>query len=202
MRRQPRQLSSGERSLWNTVARTVTPIHGTMEHSAQAPASAKSPVPDTVKKHNSTVTKDAARPKVAGSPLDSGDPRRAQLVGRGRLPIDAVIDLHGMRQEEADRATSSFIARGVQRGHRVLLIITGKGSKTNEEGGRGVLRQRFLQRMEDGAFGPGIASVRPAHQRHGGHGAFYVLLKAPKRVTTRREAVTKQSRGVSMGLRS
>ncbi|MEO1657248.1 MAG: Smr/MutS family protein [Pseudomonadota bacterium] len=134
----------------------------------------------------------------ARSPIDAGDPKRAQLVGRGRLAIDAAIDLHGMRQEEADRATSAFIARGIQRGHRVLLIITGKGSKASETGGRGVLRQRFLQRMDDGAYGPGIASVRPAHQRHGGRGAFYVFLKAPKRSTAHRESVTKGSRGVSM----
>ncbi|MEM9284559.1 MAG: Smr/MutS family protein [Pseudomonadota bacterium] len=198
MRRGRRQLSSSERTLWNTVARTVTPIHGTVKPSAPSP----SPIPEAAAKRATTAAKETPRAPV-GSPIGAGDPRRAQLVGRGRLPIDAVIDLHGMRQDEADRATAAFIARGVQRGHRVLLIITGKGSKASDQGGRGVLRQRFLQRMEDGAYGPGIASVRPAHQRHGGRGAFYVFLRAPKRRSTaHRESVTKSSRSASMARQS
>jgi len=193
MRRGRRQLSNNERSLWNTVASTVTPMNGGKPSSTPT----KSSVPEAIAKRTTTAAKETPRTTRA-SPIDAGDPKRAQLVGRGRLPIDAVIDLHGMRQDEADRSTAAFIARGVQRGHRVLLIITGKGNKASNPGGSGVLRQRFLQRMEEGAYGPGIASVRPAHQRHGGRGAFYVLLKAPKRSTGRRETVTKGSRGTSM----
>ncbi|MEM7740868.1 MAG: Smr/MutS family protein [Pseudomonadota bacterium] len=188
-----RQLTSGERSLWNTIARTVTPIHSTVAPSA-APTGA---VPPAVAQRAAKAAKETPRPKAAGSPINSGDPRRAQLVGRGRLAIDAVIDLHGMRQHEADRATSAFIAKGVQRGHRVLLIITGKGSKAGEHGGRGVIRQGFLQQMELGAYGPGVASVRTAHQRHGGHGAFYVFLRSAKRTAKSRQGVTKTSREIS-----
>ncbi|MEO1042632.1 MAG: Smr/MutS family protein [Pseudomonadota bacterium] len=198
MSRGRRQLTSSERSLWNTVARTVTPIQSTV---ASNSAPTGTVVPEVVAKRATKAAKDAPRPKGAGSPINSGDPRRAQLVGRGRLAIDAVIDLHGMRQEEADRATSAFIAKGVRRGHRVLLVITGKGSKAGEHGGRGVLRQRFLQRIELGAYGPGVTSVRAAHQRHGGRGAFYVFLKAPKSSAARREHVTKDLRGGPMARR-
>jgi DNA-nicking Smr family endonuclease len=100
-------------------------------------------------------------------------------VARGRLSIDAVLDLHGMRQSEAERATAAFFARALQRGYRVLLVITGKGSTPGHEG-RGVLRKRFLDGIEFGLYGPRIASVQPAHQRHGGGGAFYVFLKAAR----------------------
>jgi DNA-nicking Smr family endonuclease len=95
------------------------------------------------------------------------------------LEIDAVLDLHGMRQDEADRATAAFIARATDLKQRVVLVITGKGSKEGSEG-RGVLRKRFLDGIEFGLYGSRIASVKPAHQKHGGRGAFYVFLKAPK----------------------
>ncbi|MEM9810831.1 MAG: Smr/MutS family protein [Pseudomonadota bacterium] len=195
-KRHSRQLTNQERSLWNTVAKTITPME--QEHAAHpktVPAvhgkNLIMPQPEHPAHHpNTTIT---PLPPL----LEAGDPQRAKSIGRGKLPIDAVIDLHGMRQDEADRATQTFIARGVKRGHRVLLVITGKGSRTlSGTTAKGVLRERFLQRAEEGAYGAAIAAVRPSHQRHGGSGAFYVLLKAPRRQPTgAKDAVTKRLRG-------
>jgi DNA-nicking Smr family endonuclease len=181
-RRRERRLSEAERKLWNSVASTVTPYKAPKlpEAPPEEPrGKAPKAKPGGVRPHTAPP-----KPSVSLelSPLAKGDPKRIRQVARGRLPIDGILDLHGMRQEEADRAISSFLAHHRALGHRTLLIITGKGgtSGPQSEDGRGVLRRRFLQGIEFGLYGGGIASVRPAHQKHGGRGAFYVLLKAPR----------------------
>lgn len=185
-RRKSRQLSHAERTLWNSVARTVAPLPENkipeLEPKPETPLALSPRKPDDGSNANPQPTP----PKQ--SPFQAGDPRRERNVARGRIEIDAVLDLHGMRQSEADRATSAFISRAVSKRHRVLLIITGKGSKDGEDG-RGVLKKNFLSGIEMGLYGSAITSVRPAHQRHGGGGAFYVFLKGPK--PNRPRSVTK-----------
>lgn len=198
-KRRSHELTGPERSLWNKVARTVAPLP---EHQTRLGADDTLPQELTASAQALPAplsSEGLRKPVVTGthraSPLEAGDPRRVRAVARGRLTIDAVLDLHGMRQAEADRATLAFIARSAARGRRVLLIITGKGSKESEHG-RGVLRKRFLEAVDAGAFGREVASVKPAHQKHGGSGAFYVFLKAPKK-TGKTKAVTKPLRSLS-----
>lgn len=173
-RRRKRELSPGERDLWSKVARTVAPLpEKTLPQPPILDADkALPPLPLDDGRH---AVPTPSPPRL--SPLIGRDPQREKRVARGRLAIDAVLDLHGMRQAEADQATAAFISRAVARGHRVLLVITGKGSKDSEEG-RGVLRKNFLAGADMGLYGSAITSVRPAHQRHGGRGAFYVFLRA------------------------
>lgn len=177
-RRRQRDLTGAERNLWNTVARTVAPLPERAMPELTAHKEPDLALSPRLKPKPAKQDLRTALPAV--SPLIGGDPRREKLVARGRLHIDGVLDLHGMRQVEADRATSAFLGRAIAQGHRVLLIITGKGSKDGTQG-RGVLRKRFLQAMDGGLYGSRVSSVKPAHQRHGGDGAFYVFLKAPKR---------------------
>lgn len=193
-RRKKRPLSAEERSLWHAVAKTVAPLPEKQAPQMPAPEASTLAIPPRKADdgRNADPTPAAAKRNV----LQPVDPQREKRVARGKLEIDAVIDLHGMRQEEADRATSAFISRSISKGHRVLLVITGKGSKDSEHG-RGVLRRRFLHGVEVGLFGSGLASVRPAHQRHGGTGAFYVFLKPQRKTSLRREPVTKGSRSIS-----
>lgn len=193
-RRRRRGLSPEERSLWNSVARTVIPLPERQAPPEAPRAEPPEPLPPPGKDRGRHAVPTAVPPRR--SVLEAVDPRRERLVARGRIAIDAVLDLHGMRQEEADRAISAFISRSMGRGHRVLLVITGKGS-TESEHGRGILRKRFLQGVEAGFFGPGIASVRPAHQRHGGSGAFYLFLRSSRKNGLERETVTKGSRTIS-----
>lgn len=103
-------------------------------------------------------------------------------VGRGRVQIDATLDLHGMTQTEAHTRLNRFVEFAQMRGHRVLLVITGKGPPDTkpdpfEEAPRGILRRRFLEWVETPPLSPRLTSVAQAHQRHGGRGAFYLFLK-------------------------
>lgn len=102
---------------------------------------------------------------------------------RGTLEPDARLDLHGMTEATAHRALSSFLLGARQRGNRLILVVTGKGNPRKEESAswmmspHGVLKQmvpRWLNEPELASF---IASVRPAHVRHGGGGALYVYLR-------------------------
>ncbi|MEM1380999.1 MAG: Smr/MutS family protein [Pseudomonadota bacterium] len=195
-KRSSHELSGPEKALWNQVVRTVVPLpERKVPDMAQALRQADQALPAPLSSDQRRL--DPVPTVPARSPFEAGDPRRQRQVARGKLAIDGVLDLHGMRQEEADRATAAFISRAAVRGHRVLLVITGKGSKESEHG-RGILRKRFLQSIDAGLFGKDVASVRTAHQRHGGSGAFYVFLKAKKPAAAAKTArVTKASQARS-----
>ena len=98
--------------------------------------------------------------------------RREKAVRQGLLAIDAKLDLHGMTQAEAFNALAVFMQANVKAGARRLLIVTGKGRL-----GDGVLRahlKEWLGRLPEAAR---VMALRHAAPRHGGAGAFYVLLR-------------------------
>jgi DNA-nicking Smr family endonuclease len=109
-----------------------------------------------------------------------------------RAPQDK-LDLHGMTMAAAERAVTHFLADASERALRVVLIVTGKGLRL--EGGRvfgGRIRAEFpgwLERAENRAR---VAGVRPAHPRHGGSGAFYVLLRRRSSASSRSLRATPQ----------
>jgi DNA-nicking Smr family endonuclease len=87
---------------------------------------------------------------------------------RGRIEPDARLDLHGMTEAAAYRATLRFLARAQADRLRFVLVITGKG---------GVLRARLPLWLGQPELRPLIAGVAEAHIRHGGSGAFYAHLR-------------------------
>ena len=105
---------------------------------------------------------------------------REKAMRQGDIEIDARLDLHGMTQAQAFEALAVFMQRCAKTGQRHLLIITGKGRD-----GAGVLRAQLKNWLGQLPQAPAILALRPASVRHGGAGAFYVLLRKPK-VTTGR----------------
>jgi DNA-nicking Smr family endonuclease len=99
-------------------------------------------------------------------------------LSRGKVSPDAKLDLHGLTLAAAERAVARFLEEAAARDCKVVLIVTGKGLR--EEAGRfvgGRIRAEFvgwLNRPENRAR---VRGVRLAHLRHGGSGAFYVLLR-------------------------
>jgi len=91
---------------------------------------------------------------------------------RGRLEPDARADLHGLTQDAAYRTLIGFLVRSQAQGLKLVLVITGKG---------GILRGALPLWLGQAELRPLVAGLREAHVRHGGAGAFYVLLRAPKR---------------------
>jgi DNA-nicking Smr family endonuclease len=98
----------------------------------------------------------------------------ARLRGSG-FAAEAELDLHGLRVAEVERAVSEFVRAQHRRGRRYVLIITGKG--TRSEGGVGVLGEALAQALSAGGAAPFVLAFATAHGRHGGTGAVAVLFK-------------------------
>jgi len=120
---------------------------------------------------------ETAKPVLTPGAVIGVDRRLADRLKRGRLPIDATLDLHGLTQNEAHAAVQGFIARSAERGRRTLLIVTGKGRRD----GAGVLKSALPRWLNEAPLREDILALAEARPEHGGSGAFYVLLRRRKR---------------------
>jgi DNA-nicking Smr family endonuclease len=175
--------------LWRKVTETVTPLKGRASEPA-APEPAKPAVSHPVKKTKllqSTAqpkTKQAPTPKIP--PLASLDRKLTRRVGRGSRDVDAVIDLHGLTQREAHHRLLSFLQNARSRGHRLVLVVTGKGRADEagdwwEEGRRGVLRRAVPEWLGTPPFRLLVVGYEQAHGHRGGEGAIYVQVRRKDR---------------------
>ena len=117
----------------------------------------------------------------------------ARALGRGRLVPQASLDLHGMTLAAAERAVANFLDAAVTQDLRIILIVTGKGARL--EGGRvlgGRIRAEFVGWLNRADNRSRVRGVRPAHPRHGGSGAFYVLLRRRSSASSRSLRATPQ----------
>jgi DNA-nicking Smr family endonuclease len=91
---------------------------------------------------------------------------------RGDWIVQAQLDLHGMRRDEAREALAEFIRETVKRGLRCVRVIHGKGlgSIGKEPVLKGKVRAWLVQKAEVIAF----CQARP---HDGGAGAVLVLLQ-------------------------
>ncbi len=108
-------------------------------------------------------------------------------LSRGRLEPETKLDLHGLTLVQAERAVTRFLEQATQQECRIALVVTGKGTK--QQDGRiveGRIRSEFVGWLNRPDNRARVRAVRPAHPRHGGTGAFYVLLR-------RRSSVSKRS---------
>ncbi len=131
---------------------------------------------------------------AAGAVVDQPFDRDVdRALSRGKRAPEAKLDLHGMTLVAAERAVARFLAQSSAEGRRVVLIVTGKGLRL--EGGRvfgGRIRAEFagwLERADNRAL---VAGLRAAHPRHGGSGAFYVLLRRRSSASSRSLRATPQ----------
>jgi len=108
------------------------------------------------------------------------DRRLTQRLARGRIAIDARIDLHGLTQAEAFAQLTAFLRRAHRAGARTVLVITGKGA-IGESEGRGVLRRQMPLWLSSSGLREGVIAFAPAHAEHGGSGALYVRLRRAQR---------------------
>ena len=100
------------------------------------------------------------------------DRATAGRLKRGRRPVEAGLDLHGMTQAEAHRALAGFIAGSRAAGRRCVLVITGHGRLSG-----GVLKSAVPRWLDEPDLRRAVLAIAPARPQHGGHGALYVLLR-------------------------
>jgi DNA-nicking Smr family endonuclease len=189
-----RRLSAEEHRLWSRVARTVKPLAGVAPPPVDPPP-ASEPPPDRPTAKAAPPRPDASvlrTPPRRGGAVQAMAPQGAapaapdasgqRKVRRGKLEIDGRIDLHGMSQAEAERALARFLAAVASRGGRCALVVTGKGRVADPDDDfltprPGVMRRRLPEWLAAPHIRPLVSGYAPAHPKHGGAGAFYVLLR-------------------------
>ncbi|MFD0937956.1 Smr/MutS family protein, partial [Methylobacterium trifolii] len=110
----------------------------------------------------------------------AGLERQARLaLRRGRLQVDARIDLHGMYQGQAHDALVGFLLRARSAGHAYVLVVTGKGSPDFADAfsERGVLRRSVPHWLRSPELRGIVIGFEEASRHHGGAGALYVRLR-------------------------
>ena len=178
--------------LWHDVARSVSPLarRGSRPHPRPedaplpVPGPGGPPPPRPVQRHHPAITMPAYQSAghPARPPGHGIEPNLRQRLQRGRIEIDATLDLHGMRQAEAHAALGRFVRARAARGDRTILVITGKGLKKVGPDAAvivetGVLRAMLPVWLSEPGLSPLIAGWEPSARGHGGDGAFYVRLR-------------------------
>lgn len=130
-----------------------------------------------------TMSKAPPRKKGAGHGPAGVNGATQDRLRRGLLEPEARIDLHGMTQGAAHRTLFTWLHAAHGRGHRLVLVVTGKGNPKNDENApwmtsaHGVLKQMAPRWLNEPGLAALIAQVSPAHVKHGGDGALYVYLR-------------------------
>jgi DNA-nicking Smr family endonuclease len=175
-----RRLSAEEVELWLAATRDVAPRPG-----AKPPGHGR----DSPRKREGAAKSTEIRPPPAAAVAPGRLPglapleRRArQKLARGAMPVDAAIDLHGLRQQEAHQALHGFLNRAQREGAKIVLVVTGKGEGRSSDGFEtGVLRRAVPLWLRAPEWRSLVVGFEEATRTHGGAGALYVRLRRHER---------------------
>ena len=160
-----RPLKGEEKEVWKRVTRTVSP--------RRYPKGKGSAKPLPTREDFSNMLRLAPSTPLGSKPIPQTlEINNDKKTRRGRVEIEAKIDLHDMTQSEAKLALSRAVMRAAKHNKKCLLVVTGKGARLD-----GVLRRSFPNWINDPSLRPHIATYAQAHIKHGGAGAWYVFLK-------------------------
>jgi DNA-nicking Smr family endonuclease len=180
MDRKARQNSnSDEAALFREAVAGARPVQAKRLHLRRAPPRAEARFR---RRDEATVLRDSLTTGPEDLDLESGEELiyrqpsvRASVLRdlrRGRFPVKAEIDLHGMTSEQARRELTAFIAECVDDGIQCARVVHGKGLRSGHRGP--VLKarvNRWLRRWNH------VLAFCSAPARDGGTGAIYVLLR-------------------------
>ena len=99
-------------------------------------------------------------------------PEVVRKLRRGVWAIQAQLDLHGLRRDEAREQLAAFLREAVRAGARCVRVVHGKGngSPGREPVLKGKVRNWLVQKDE-------VIAFTQARAQDGGHGALIVLLR-------------------------
>lgn len=170
-----------EKNLFQRAAGAVQQLraHGKVHHVPQPPA----PIPAQRQLDDQRVLRESISDQFDASTLldvdDAMSFRRpgigidvARKLRRGHWSIQAEIDLHGFRTDDAREALSAFLREAVRQGQRCVRVVHGKG--LGSPGKTPVLKGKvhgwLVQKDE-------VLAFVQARADEGGAGAVVVLLK-------------------------
>ena len=176
-----RKKADAEKNLFQRAAGKVEPLraHGRVHHAPDPVA----PIPAQRQLDDQRVLKEAISDEFDASTLLETDEalsfRRpgvgidvARRLRRGHWSIQAEIDLHGLRTDDAREALATFVREAARQGLRCLRVVHGKG--LGSPGKTPVLKGKvhgwLVQKNE-------VLAFVQARGDEGGAGAVVVLLK-------------------------
>jgi len=155
-----RDITDDEEALFREMLKDAQPLARKLAPPPKRSRVAFEPLASAAQRPKPPVFADAKAPIIGG--------HREAHMRRGRLEPEARIDLHGFRQEAAYQALHRFLERARAMGHRVVLVVTGKG---------GVLQSLLPKWLGEPIFQELVAGISAAHVKHGGDGAYYIAIK-------------------------
>lgn len=180
----PRGLSDEEAQAWEKVAATVKRLHpASTAPKANAPAAPPAPRPPKPVPKPRKVSPaprpltPPPKPAAGGNSLDSHWDRRLKS---GVVQPDFTLDLHDHGLDAAYDRLMSGVGQARAMGARTILLVTGKSrpvDPADRATKRGAIRAKVLDWLAASSHHSAIAAVRRAHQRHGGDGALYIVLR-------------------------
>ena len=195
-----RHLDDDEAADWDHTARSIEPlkraksrVHKALEVEIGTIARARPKAIDAAKAGpapKSSSAKAHAPPPLKATkaaPIAEFDRKKAKKIRSGQIEIEARIDLHGLRQDDAHMSLRAFLVRAQRAGKRWVLVITGKGKLADRDDeapfdmtrnrDRGVLKRNVPRWLEEPDLRTLVVSYTTAAISHGGDGALYVHLR-------------------------
>lgn len=100
---------------------------------------------------------------------------------REEFAVEAVLDLHGMTENEAYASVDNFIPQSYALGRRCVIIVTGKGlnlhNNDDDFAAHGVLKKLVPMWLNQPRLRGMILVYKHPSARLGGNGALYILLR-------------------------
>jgi DNA-nicking Smr family endonuclease len=169
-----KEMSEEDKELWAQYTQSLQPLDVVL-----APASPddEENLPKEIVEKPSISAKTQVRALNIDMPVDI-DKRTFERLKKGRLPFDDTFDFHGVGFHEAHYKLVKLIEQWQDNGKRCILIITGKGSRTPKD--QKTIRDAFPDWLNDPLLRNKILAYTKAQPKHGGSGAFYLLLRRKK----------------------
>jgi DNA-nicking Smr family endonuclease len=191
----PRGLTADEAALWRRVTATVTPLnpprYGDGDKlqagaggSPQAPRIEDSPLHHAASRRSPPPRGQENRGRTPPLSHDRGlDSSWERKLARATIAPDFTLDLHGHSLDQAHRRLDMGLGQAKAMDARLVLLITGRprpADAADRGTQRGAIRAKVLDWLAAGPHGSDIVAIRPAHRRHGGAGALYIVLRRPR----------------------
>ncbi|HML12948.1 MAG TPA: Smr/MutS family protein [Xanthobacteraceae bacterium] len=178
-RRPRRALTADEHALWSHFTRSIAPLRRRRPLAPESEAVAEeTPVPARPLPPAPVARAATPHPPPRPPGLAPIDRRLKQKLARGREAIDRTIDLHGLTQAQAHTALVRFLRMARAEDARMVLVITGKGARSDDfAADRGVLRRQVPLWLRSAELRDTVVGFDWAHAAHGGEGALYVRIR-------------------------
>jgi DNA-nicking Smr family endonuclease len=181
-----KELSHQDETLWEEVKKKVKPLKrtatpmpllgdGVKPRLKAAITTEKITMPQIEEKIKSSKTTNI-RSTLALPPLATLASKEKRKIAKGQTDIEAKLDLHGLTQDEARHRLLNFLKKSQGQGHKLALIITGKGRT-----GTGILKRMVPEWLKEPNFRKFVIGFQHAHIVHGGDGALYIRIRRMER---------------------